>query len=140
MLATPHAQCLGPIRTRLSLTPGCDPATAIDAELGLRAVATGRTSGEAEGQASLTLDRPEIEVSAFKAADDGRGSVLRLLNPTDASVPVTVKLGAALASRVSAAERVRLDETSLGESLEIADGAFSVEIGAHALASIRFDG
>lgn len=139
MLATPHAQCLGPVHTRLSLTPGCDAGAASDAELGLRAVATGRTRGEFEGQALLAIDRTEIEVSAFKAAEDGRGSVLRLLNPTDDAITVTVTLGAPLAARISTAELVRLDEAPLGQSVDIADGSFSLEIGAHALASIRLD-
>jgi alpha-mannosidase len=139
-LATPHAQCLGHIRTRLSLSPGVDPGAALDAELGLRAVATGHARSDAMDRSLLEIDEPRVEVSSFKPAEDGRGSVLRLLNVTSESLRATVRLGGLLASRIRHAERVRLDETSLGEAVRIEAGAMTLEIGAHAMVSLRLTG
>ena len=139
-LATPGAQCLETIRTRLSLSPGLDPAAALDAELGLRAVAVGTAIAEHGDQALLGLDDPAVEVSSLKPAEDGDGSVLRLLNPTGETRRVEVRLGTPLARCVTRAERVRLDETPLGEHLSIDEGVLRVDVGARALTSIRLTG
>ncbi len=136
-LETPHAQCHGRVMTRLSLSPGVDPAAAIDAELGLRAVATGTVQADAADQPLLEIDDARVEVSSFKPAEDGRGSVLRLLNASDETRLATVRLGPPLARCIERAELVRLDETPTGGTATIEDGLMSLEIGAHALASIR---
>jgi len=139
-LATPGAQCLGEIRTRLSLTPGVDAAAALDAELGLRAVATGTVRSDLAGQALLRIDDPRVEVSSLKPAEDGRGSILRLLNPTAEARAVTVHLGEPLAYRIGHVERVRLDESPTGEPVSREGGDLRLEVGAHSLASLRLAG
>jgi len=139
-LATPHAQCRGRISTRLSLSPGLDPRASLDAELGLHAVAVDTTPNDLNGRALLQIDDPRIEVSAFKPAEDGDGSVLRLANVSDEPIEARVRIGAPLAERIVQTRRVRLDETPSDESVEWRHDTLSLEIGAHALASIRLRG
>jgi hypothetical protein len=136
-LATPGAQCGGTLQTRLSLTPGVDPTAALEAELGLRAVATGTVVAPTADRGLLEIDDPHVEVSSWKPAEDGRGSVLRLLNPTGETRAVTLRFGAPLTERIRRVERVRLDETPIGEDVAVERGALALEVGAHALVSLR---
>ncbi len=103
--ATPLAQCPGPLRARLSLFAGEDAAAARAAELGLRAVAAGDAPLLEAGTASLELSAPLV-LSAWKPAEDGDGTILRVLNPSGEAVAGRLLLPPGT-SEVSA---VRLDE------------------------------
>jgi alpha-mannosidase len=87
----------------------------------------------------LPPDRPGLEISprevllsALKPADEGPGIVLRLLNPTDATVTARIHLGLPVAT----ATPVRLDETPDGPPLTVVDGIVSLEVPPHGLRSL----
>lgn len=136
-LPTPGAQCLGRLEARLSLSPGFDPAEAQAAELGLRAVASSATPSGHDGACLLRVDPPTVELSAFKPAEDGDGSILRLLHTGDAPVVCTVRFGAPLAERIGSAQEVRLDESPLGAPTPLAGDALVVTLRPHGLLSMR---
>jgi len=139
-LVTPGAQCLGPLRLRISLQlgdPACAPSEARDAELGLLAVAAGDRPLWPEAAPFLELSPRELVLSAWKPAESGEGSVLRILNPTDRDQKAHLSFG----KSCRAARCVRLDETAgdaeINAALEVvADNALALEVPAHALRSI----
>ena len=82
------------------------------------------------------VPRPLL-VSAFKAAEDGsqRAYILRLWNPTDA--PVT---GARVTSDLFLVDRARVNdhaERDTGPELSTGDEGFALDVGAHAMVSVR---
>ena len=131
-LPTPGAQCLGIVEARLALLAGIDVRAVRDAELGLRAVATGDTPLAPPGRSLLAVAPREIIVSALKPAEEVPGTVLRLLNPTDRPATARVSVG----FRVSAAVPVRLDETPDGEPLALEAGSLALAVPPHALRSV----
>ena len=119
-IETPEAQCLGAHTYAYSLIPlttkGRDDdwrgaiADAHHAVLPLRALTAEPSAGELPASASfLSLDAPGVVVSAIKGAEDDRGLVVRLYNPTDA--PATGRLR--LLRPVAVVERLNLDERAL---------------------------
>jgi hypothetical protein len=143
-LVTPGAQCLGPLRLRLALgvgDPDRAPGEARDAELGLSAVAAGDEPLWPAATPLLELAPRELVLSAWKPAESGDGSVLRVLNPTDRDRKALLSFG----SSCRGARCVRLDETrvepEVNEALEIVgDTAIALEVPAHALRSIWLPG
>lgn len=134
-LPTPGAQCPGPLQVRLSLAvadPAEAPTLARDAELGLRAVAAGDEPLWPAGQALLEVEPRGLLVSAWKPAESGLGSVLRLLNPGNDTVQATVRL----ARPTAGARLVRLDESPADGTLEHRDGAIRLALPPHALRSL----
>src|SRR5581483_1933536 len=131
-LPVPGAQCPGTIEARLALFAGLDPRTARDAELGLRAVVAGDAPLVPPGAPLLELSPREIVLAAVKPPESGAGIVVRLLNPTDATISARLRVGV----RVGTAGPVRLDETPDGAPLAIRDGTLSVDVPAHALRSL----
>jgi alpha-mannosidase/mannosylglycerate hydrolase len=117
-MPVPGAQCPGTLEARLSLLPGVDPAAAREAELGLRGV-IGGDAPLLDDRSLVTVEPAAALLSALKPADDGDGLVLRLLNPTDATLAARVRLG----FPVRAVEAVRLDETPLDEVVQVDTGA-----------------
>jgi hypothetical protein len=130
-LPTPGAQCPGAIEARLSLHAGVDVRSLDDAEAGLLAVTAGDAPPLAAGKSLLAITPPEIVLSALKPAQSGDGMVLRLLNPTDAPIEATVRLGLPMHEAIA----VRLDETPIG-SVAFDGAALRVEVPARALRSV----
>jgi hypothetical protein len=131
-MPAPGAQCRGRLVARLVLAGDADPSVAHDAELGLRAVPAGETPLVEPGVALLELAPRALALSAVKPAGDGHGLVVRVLNPTDGEVDAQLRLAGPTAS----ASLVRLDETSTGDSVQIADGCVTFAVPAHALRSV----
>ncbi len=114
-MPVPGAQCLEMIEANLALIPGLDARAAGDAELKMKAVAVGEKPLLPPERSLLSVEPRQVLLSAFKPAEQGRGAVLRLLNPTDSAVEAQVKFGFTVDSVVS----VRLDETPDGESVNL---------------------
>jgi len=132
-LATPGAQCLEAIEAGLALLPGLDPASARDAEIGLRAVAAGAEPPVPAGVPLLELEPRALLLSAFKPAESGDGVVLRVLNPSEQPIRARIRLGFS----VSTATLVRLDETPLAAPFSIENGEVRLEVPAKALRSLQ---
>lgn len=131
-MEVPGAQMLGRLEARLSLLAGCDPATARDAELGLRGVIGGPAPLLAEGAALLELGRGPLVLSAVKPAEDGDGFVVRVLNPTDAPATACLRVGLP----ISAAVAVRLDEETAEHRVEMEGGVVRFDVPPRALRSV----
>lgn len=133
-LATPGAQCRTPYRARLSLIPGVDPRAAADAELGLRAVVAGSAPPLLDERPLLEILPREVLLSACKPADDGDGTILRLLNPTAEPLDAVVRTG----FPIDGANPCRLDETPVADDTVTAEGStVRTRVGAHALVTLR---
>lgn len=130
---TPGAQCQETIEARVSLLGHADARAARDAELGLWAVAAGRTPLVQPGISLLTVEPRALVVSALKPADDGDGIVLRLLNPTDTARLARVRFGFAVAG----SEAVRLDETPAAGEIRRDGEWLTFDVPPHALRSVR---
>jgi alpha-mannosidase len=134
---TPGAQCLETIEARLALLPGVDVRAARDAELGLRACAAGPAPLVPPGTALLAVEPRALVVSALKPAVDGRGGVLRVLNPTDDPLEARVDVGVPIA----AVEAILLDETpAANERVALSGRLVSFAVPPHALRSVRLVG
>jgi len=135
--SVPGAQCPGPLRARLALFAGLDPAAAQDAEWGLRAVEAGPTADALwpEDTPLLCLAPRALLLSALKPAVEGDGIVLRILNPTAEPQQAEVSFGLPLAH----ASFVRLDESPL-EVAPARDGSrLRFPVAPHALCSVRVE-
>ncbi len=120
--ATPEAQCLSPHTFRWAFLPhGAD----VSAELGAIQEAAeafllppvahpGQGDGAPMDRPGLALDPPALALSAFKAADDGDGRIVRVYNPTASPIAGTLRFFDAPA-RVC---RAGLDEAP-GEALAL---------------------
>src|SRR5262249_25548565 len=90
----PGAQCPGELRARLALFAGLDPAAALDAEWGLRAVEAGPASNALwpEGVSLCEVSPRELLLSALKPAEGDDAIVVRVLNPTSKPLDAQVEL------------------------------------------------
>ena len=129
---TPEAQCAGALEVSLALLPHDDVRAVKDAELGLHAVTAAPDPPLAPDTSLLALEPRELLLSALKPAEDGPGTILRVLNPTDAPLDAELRLGIA----VSSAEAVRLDETPADEAPSLAEGVLRFAVPPHALRSV----
>jgi hypothetical protein len=132
-MAIDGAQCRGVLDAELVLLAGDDPATAWDAELGLRGVIAGPSPLVAEGRSLVALDDGPLVLSALKPADDGDGIVVRCSNPTAAAVSACLRLGFAVAS----ASAVALDETPVAGVVGLDGDVVRFDVPPHALRSVR---
>ena len=135
-LPTPGAQCPGLLEAHLALAvagPEAAPRLAQDFERPLTAVTAGDAPLAPAEQPLLALEPEPVVVSAWKPAEDGRGSVIRLLNPTDAPLEATLETSLP----ASHLEPVRLDETPDGEAIALQGGRARLPLPAHALRSYR---
>jgi alpha-mannosidase len=130
---TPGAQCPGELVARLALFEGLDPMAARDAELPLVAVPCGEAPLVAPGRAVLSLAPRALLLSAVKPAEDGRGLVVRVLNPTGAACEAELRLGFPF----ERAEAVRLDESPCAEPVTRGADTLHFPVPAHALRSVR---
>ncbi|MBW2385657.1 MAG: hypothetical protein JRG92_18655 [Deltaproteobacteria bacterium] len=137
-LLTPGAQCLGAVETRISLFGGSVGRAVRAAELGLRVCAAGEGPLVPPDTSALEITPGDLELSAWKPAEDGAGSVLRLLNPTDASIRAQILLGRTLTESLAAVEAVRLDEhPALECEVHWQADRIEIDVPAHALRSLR---
>ncbi len=128
-----QAQQLGPLEVRIALLDGTDPATAREAELGLRGVIAGDAPLLPPDTAGLALERNGIVLSALKPAEDGRGAIVRVLNPTDTPRDAVLTLGLP----VAAIESVRLDERPDGGAFTRDGAILRVPVQPRQLRSLR---
>ena len=141
-MRAPGAQCTDGMTADLTLRL-VDPSVPLDVgelsadatadELGLRAVPAGPDPILVEGAEPLRVGPEGLVLSALKPAEDGDGLVLRLLNPSGHAVAATVDLGMPVAK----AESVRLDETPDGGDAVFERPRLRLDVGAHALRSVR---
>jgi hypothetical protein len=129
------AQVLGPVVATFAL--GRDAVDMRDAELGLQAVLGGPDPRLADGASLLAIEPRAVWLSGCKAAEDGDGVIVRLLNPTGEAHDAVLTAGFDLRD----AAPVRLDECGDTSS---ADGSYAVEdreirlvVPPHALRSVR---
>jgi alpha-mannosidase len=87
---------------------------------------------------ALEITPGDLELSAWKPAEDGAGSVLRLLNPTHTSIRAQILLGRTLTESLAAVEAVRLDEhPALECEVHWQADRIEIDVPAHALRSLR---
>jgi hypothetical protein len=132
---TPLAQCPGLLRAGLWLLPGLDPAGAREAELGLRAVVCAEETLVPEGEPIVAVEPSGLLLSALKPREDGRGIVLRVLNPTDHALEGRVTLGFAF-DRV---EAIRLDEELSQGTVRREGSTLCLPVQPHALRTLSID-
>jgi mannosylglycerate hydrolase len=132
-IPTPGAQCPGPLEARLSLLAGVAPRATRDAELGLRASSAGSDPLCPAGTPLLELEPRELVLSAFKPAESGSGTILRVLNPTDVEIEAQVRLG----FHVARARSVRLDETPAQEQVRLDGHVLRFVVPPRALRSVE---
>jgi hypothetical protein len=131
-IPTPEAQCLGIIDAVVSLFSGLDPRAARDAEIGLRAVIAGANPRLAPERSLLRIRPDEVVLSALKPAESGQGFIIRVLNPTAATLSAELTFGC----EAKAAVPVRLDEAPIGDAVAPHNGAFRIDVPPHALRSL----
>lgn len=133
VIATPGAQCLGGIEARLALLINATPGAVRDGELGFLAVAAGCEPGVPAQRSLLAIEPRTLLLSALKPAEDGRGIILRLLNPTPAAIAAEVYVG----FPVSRVESVRLDERPEEFAVRMHENCIRFSVPPHALRSVR---
>jgi hypothetical protein len=81
---------------------------AADASHPVRSIMTGRGQGNLPVESSLfALDTKELYVSAVKQAEDGKGLIIRLFNPTESTQKGTLSFG----REIKAASRCGMNES-----------------------------
>ncbi len=134
IVATPDAQCPGPVRARMTCLPAGEWGRARAAELGLWAVAAGPSPLVEPGLSLLEVAPSPLRLEAFKQREQGDGFVVRLLNPLDRSLRARLRT----ALPVSHWRRLRLDETALDGGFEpVRDRTIEFAIGPHALVTVE---
>lgn len=132
-MEAPGAQLPGSIVARMALLAEAVPATARDVELGLVGVLGGPAPVLSPDRALLALEPTSLVLSAVKPAEDGRGVVVRVLNPGREAVAARLRPG----FPVAAVAGVRLDELPSGEGI-VRDGeVFHFTVPPQALRSVR---
>jgi len=99
-METPEAQELGPHEFQYSILPHTGdweearaPSRAENFISGVKVVETGIHNGKLPAELSfVSTDNDRIIISAVKQAEDGRGVVVRLFNPSDKATDTKVKL------------------------------------------------
>ena len=139
-MAVPEAQCQGTHTFAYSLIPlegdwRAAIAEAHNAVLPLRALTADPTEGALPASASfLSLDAPGVVISAVKEAEDGRGLVVRLYNPTDDTASGRLRLWRPVAE----VEWLDLDERPLAPPRSGQPGQeVALELGPHTIETLR---
>jgi alpha-mannosidase len=82
---------------------------------------------------ALALEPASLVLTAIKPAEEGDGTVVRVLNPTGTATRAVMRIGVPFGS----AHACRLDETPGDDAVEVgAGGEVRFSIGAHALRTI----
>jgi mannosylglycerate hydrolase len=92
-METPGAQMLGPFGAEISLIAGLDPTAAFTSPIGLCGVVAGPAPLLPDGASLLRLDPPLLLLTAVKPAENGKGIVVRVLNPSSQVVEAVLSLG-----------------------------------------------
>jgi len=109
------------------------PRVALEYAAPPRAAAAGRGRGSLPPEASLLMiDNPDVPVSCVKGAEDGKGLIVRLYNPTAAEQRFEVAFGC----RIASAARCRMDESAI-ESCAVTDGTLRATIGPKKILTFR---
>jgi alpha-mannosidase len=130
-MRAPGAQELGATFATITLGDSTRDAGAI--ETGLWGVIAGDGPHLESGRSLLAVDAERCQLSACKPAEDGKGFVVRILNPSDDAETVMLRFGIPIAH----AQLVRLDETLTGTELDVNDNAVRLHVPAHALRTVR---
>lgn len=135
VVRTPGAQCLGPLEFRMTLASGVAPRAVRDFELGLRGVPAGESPLLPADAPRVSLEANAVQLEACKPAEEGRGVVVRLLNPSDVEELVSLRadLGAETVTPV------RLDEEPAGPTESLEDGLLRTRVPPHALRSFLLE-
>lgn len=141
LLETPGGQEHGRHQFELSLIPFAGDLLGalyqVQAyDTGLRARVTPLHPGPLPSSASLlTLEPDEVQLSAVKAAGDGNGLIVRLVNPAGSATTASVITHLP----IRRAERLQLDETPVGP-LAVLDGRrVPVALGPHQVVTVRIE-
>ncbi len=134
-LPTPGAQCVRTFEARVCLLPGEDASAARDAELGLLATAAGAEPMLEPLISLVTIEPSQLQLSALKPAESGKGFVVRVLNPTNEPIDARIALGL----DASIAEIVRLDETPTDGEVKLDGRSLLFAAAPHALVSVLID-
>jgi mannosylglycerate hydrolase len=132
-LPTPGAQCVRDFSCDISLVPGTDPRAARDAELGFLAVAAGADPLCKPDTSLVAIGPRELQLTTLKPAESGDGFIVRVLNPTDATIEAQIALGVPVAD----AQMVRLDETAAEGTVHREGSYLTFDVPPHALRSVR---
>lgn len=127
------AQCLRTIEAMISILPDGSLRAARDAEVPLCAVFAGPHPRLPPETPVFALAPEELELSAWKPAEDDDGIIVRILNPTNE--PQTAILRTCLS--IESAHATELDETPATHPVERVDGTIRFLTPAHALRTIR---
>lgn len=139
---TPDAQCPGGHSFRYALLPTCGASPDLHTLLNeyadrfhlamtTRSSTVPRSSFARQADSLLALDTWSAVPSALKLAEDGRGTVLRLWNPSGEAL----RVGLAPAVPMGVPRMARLDETAAGPVLRNPD---AVDIPPHGIVTVRF--
>ncbi len=139
-LPTPEAQMIGRWTFDYAIIPhpgeweqACQQAYAFNAPF--RAVIAGAHAGSLPPAASMiTVEPLEFVLSAIKAAEDGRGWILRGYNLSAAAINARIRPW----RRFAKVELTNLAEESLGTILPEEDGSLSIPVRGCQIASLRF--
>jgi alpha-mannosidase len=71
-------------------------------------------------------------LSALKPAETGQGLIVRVLNPTEATLTAELTFGCELETVVP----VRLDETPIGDAITLRNGSCAIDVPPHTLCSL----
>jgi hypothetical protein len=136
----------GPLLFRYCIRPAAGArSAAVGAAFGAAAVTPLQTMFTCRGRHAdhgtlaamggfLRISEPAVQMLAFKQAEDGRGLILRLWNPTPAAVRTRVELpGYAL----RAAESANLAEEPAAGEVGVRDGGAEATLGPAAVVTLR---
>jgi alpha-mannosidase len=141
LLETPGGQEAGTHRYELSLIPFSGDVRNAVAETeiyqaGLRADVTALHSGRIPSSASLlAIDPPSLILTAVKAAEDGQGVIVRLVNLSSGATTALLKTFLPIRQ----AALVRLDETPERDLLVPDRRTIEIEAGPHQIVTLRLE-
>ncbi len=141
LLETPGGQELGTHRFDLSLIPfpGDVRGAVAEAEImqaGLRAEVTALHSGRMPSSASLlAIDPPNLKLTSVRAAEDGLGLIVRLVNLSSRKDSVALKTFLPIRH----AALVRLDETPERDLLVQDRQTVEIDAGPHQIVTLRLE-
>jgi len=139
-METPRAQVLGPFTAEIALLPGLDPAAAAACPIGLRGAFAGPAPLVPEGVSLLRLEPASLLLTAVKPAEEGRGLVVRVLNPTLEGIEARLALGLPQSSSVRwRARPVRLDEEPADFEVRQSEGHIRFTVPPKALRTLRVE-
>jgi hypothetical protein len=129
--------CIRPVTGPLSAATGAAFGVAATTPLQSMFARSGGRGGAGSRPALdgfLRVSEPALQMLAFKPAEDGRGLILRLWNPTPATLATRIELGG---KPLQAAEFANLAEEPAAGSVSVRHGAAEVTVAAAAVVTLR---